>query len=335
MHRFRCVIRSVIILLLSLALHTSAQDGIYASVYASSDFIIGSKYSSIGLFFRGTTDTSWRLLSRPNLKGFHSMTHEVNGTRKIVLAAGSGLLTSLDGGAHWRTTTDWRVTEALSIAYDASNPSTIFISSAVGIFRSDDGANTWQKKSEGLPSSHVSKIIIDRANPSRLYCTSEDGIFVSTDRGEHWKKIPSAFVRIRSIIQHPKDAEIFFAATENDGMIVSTDAGKIWHALSKDLESKTLYAVAIDHIDPNRMFAGGYGTGIYASTDGGKSWQQKTRGLGNLHIHAIAIDHHDRKIIYAGTMGDGLYRSDDGGETWISYGLRGKQVWSIEMKSEK
>ena len=335
MQRFLCVIRSVIILLLSLASHSSAQDGIYASVYASSDFIIGSKYSSIGLFFRGNADTAWALLSRPNLKGFHSITREESGTRRIFLAAGSGLLTSSDGGKHWRTTTDWRVTEVLSIAYDAANTSTIFISSAVGVFRSDDGAKTWQKKSEGLPASHVSKIIIDRANPSRLLCTSEEGIFVSMDRGEHWKKIISSFMRIRSIIQHPKSAEIFFAATEHDGMIVSTDAGKIWRVSSKDLKSKTLYVISIDSVDPNRMFAGGYGTGIYASTDGGSTWTQKTTGLGNLHIHAIAIDHRDRKIIYAGTMGDGVYRSDDGGETWKSYGLRGKQVWSIELEREK
>jgi len=116
-----------------------------------------------------------------------------DGERLYLGALDGKLLVSSDGGQSWRslddTIPDDRVwSSALALTPDG----TIFLGTDIGVYRSQDDGQSWQRASTGLPSSQ------DRGTPpgihtlrfheDRLYAAlTEGGLYVSDDRGETWR----------------------------------------------------------------------------------------------------------------------------------------------------
>jgi photosystem II stability/assembly factor-like uncharacterized protein len=89
---------------------------------------------------------------------------------------------------------------------------------------------------------------------------------------------------------------------------------------------EAIYALAIDPINPNVIYAGAR-SGVLKSTDGGASW--KNTGLTHVTL-SLAIDYTNPNIIYAGASPTGLvvapgkpslWKSTDGGATWSDMGV--------------
>lgn len=79
------------------------------------------------------------------------------------------------------------------------------------------------------------------------------------------------------------------------------------------------------------MVAGGYQTGVYVSTNGGSSWTKNTAGLPNLNMHGMIIDMNGGGRIWAGTVGNGVFYSDNDARNWTYAGLKGSEIWDMEM----
>jgi photosystem II stability/assembly factor-like uncharacterized protein len=71
--------------------------------------------------------------------------------------------------------------------------------------------------------------------------------------------------------------------------------------------------IAVDHSDPNVLYAGGWGT-VFKSTDGGGSWKGVTNEPWN-RVDSIAVDATQPRVVYAGTD-RGVAKTADGGRTW-------------------
>jgi photosystem II stability/assembly factor-like uncharacterized protein len=139
--------------------------------------------------------------------------------------------------------------------------------------------------------------------------------------------------RVTAMAVHPGQPNVIYAGAALGGILKSTDSGVTWSPVSDAVPSLSVGDLAIDPVDPNRLYFGtgeanasgdSYdGTGIYRTTDAGVSWENV--GLPNSHhIGKIAIDPVDPNRIFVAATGKlfgtnperGIFRSTDGGDNW-------------------
>jgi photosystem II stability/assembly factor-like uncharacterized protein len=156
--------------------------------------------------------------------------------------------------------------------------------------------------------------------------------------------------RVSAIACSPLDANRVFVAGADGGVWRTDDGGASWRALTDELPTTAIGALALDPADPDAVFAGTgeanfanhsrYGLGIYRSLDGGESWEHfGAATLGGRCVSALAVDPSDGDVVYAaltraggfpelaaakghpGATGDlGVFRSSDRGATWTRLG---------------
>jgi hypothetical protein len=127
-----------------------------------------------------------------------------------------------------------------AIAYDAANPTIIYVASAQGgLWRSTSRGQTWEPLSDDWPTLATSSIAIDPIDPSTLYVGTGDfpgvigyaaGIMKSTDGGGSWSQLGTAELgtaAIPRILVDPDHPEIVVAAAAN-GLWRSTNGGASW-----------------------------------------------------------------------------------------------------------
>ena len=160
--------------------------------------------------------------------------------------------------------------------------------------------------------------------------TIGQSIMRSEDDGKTWVRIGprrgfAYEASVRCIAMHPRQPNIIFAGTER-GLYRSDDTGANWQYVGSVLNPYYIWALAIDPVDPDVMFAGS-GTPtpamIFRSTDAGKSWQKRPvavaaecEAVGTPRVTGIAFDPVEPKNIWVGLEVDGARHSSDGGETW-------------------
>ena len=157
------------------------------------------------------------------------------------------------------------------------------------------------------PVSTVGSIAVAPSDPNVIYVGSGegnirgnvevgDGIYKSVDAGKTWKHVWKQEGQIGTIIVHPQNPDVAYAAVlghafgpnEERGVYRTTDGGKTWQkVLSKDKDTGAS-DVCFDPSTPKVLFAGmwqarrrpweltsgGPGSGLYVSRDGGDSWTQ-------------------------------------------------------------
>ena len=128
----------------------------------------------------------------------------------------AGLFKSRDGGITWEEITaltqhptrkDWGPGNGglclHTILVDPHNAQRIWVAIfAVGVFRTDDGGESWKVCNDGLPQvvtgeqnpevgRCVHKIVLDPKDPNTLYMQFHGGVFKSTNAADYWEPIES------------------------------------------------------------------------------------------------------------------------------------------------
>ena len=164
-----------------------------------------------------------------------------------------------------------------------------------------------------------------------LVGTVGQGVMRSTDSGETWRRVGidqgiHSDALVRTLLNNPQNPESVYAGTDK-GLLKSDNAGETWRLVDSPLSNYCVWALAIDPVEPEIMFAG---TGtpnratIFRSKDGGASWEQRPveiaeecPAVGVPRVTGIAIDPDNRRNIWVGLEVDGVRRSTDGGDTWV------------------
>jgi photosystem II stability/assembly factor-like uncharacterized protein len=160
-----------------------------------------------------------------------------------------------------------------ALAIDPRTPSTLYagtgsyinrIIDGYGIFKSIDGAMSWQAVNTGLSNRVVLALAINRTAPGTLYAGTEGGVFKSTDAGATWNTTGLTDTSVGSLAIDPIRPRTLYAATYGEGVFKSTDAGATWGALNAGLTVTEVNALAIDPITPGILYAGTQGGGVFS-----------------------------------------------------------------------
>ncbi len=233
----------------------------------------------------------------------------------------AALFRSSDGGQTWQELPGLRSVKGNlwapgaggmclhTIVQDQGDPNRLFTAiSAAGVFRSDDGGQTWRSANRGLKSPYelpdpdaevghcVHCIAMHPAHPGVLYMQKHWDVMRTDDAGELWYEVsgnlPTDFGF--TIAVHCKEPDtIFVVPIKSDSehfppdgklrVYRSRTGGNEWEALTKGLPQSNCYvnvyrsAMSVDTLDPCGIYFGTTGGQVYASTDAGDSWEAIVR----------------------------------------------------------
>ncbi len=248
--------------------------------------------------------------------------------RYFATGADGGVWRTINGGASWEGLTDHLATSSIgAIALAPSDQSRVYVGTGeanfanhsrygLGIYRSDDGGDTWSHlASDVLSGRCISRIVVSSVNP--------DVLFVGVTAA-------GGFPALAGAKGHPD-------ATGPLGVFRSIDGGMSWEHLTSGIPALDTTELAIHPSNPSVLFAGighifGHpDNGIYRSIDGGNTWSKLGNGLptSNLGRAGLAISRSDPMRVYCmfarpadatggGSTVLGGWRSNDGGDTWAS-----------------
>lgn len=108
-------------------------------------------------------------------------------------------------------------------------------------------------------------------------------------------------------------------ATLPDALLVVRGVPGRWQA-ARQLDGLAAQCVAVDALQPARVYCGTFGQGLWSSDDAGDTWQMVSGQFTSQQVRAVAVSRTERQggygVVYAGTEPTALYRSEDGGATW-------------------
>lgn len=212
---------------------------------------------------------------------------------------------SRDGGRQWErlllpelaTECEVGAPRVTSIALDPDDPRVIWVGIEVdGILRSLDGGDTWERMpSIGDEDTHT--IIVADTSPKRVVVLTPRDLYISTDMGENWDAVGmNQFCTrdnhanyMRWIAPRPDNQEVLYLGTGNfnvgtrGNIFRSTDSGSTWEDVKlPEAANSTVFNIATNPMDPERVLACTVNGEVWASEDGGDSWRKIEQVFGEI-----------------------------------------------------
>jgi len=246
----------------------------------------------------------------------------------------------------------WQFKRVWHLEPSPSNPETVFAGvEDAAIFRSTDGATTWQELSglrghgtgpkwqPGAGGMCLHTIVLDPGNPNRIFIAiSAAGAFRTDDGGKTWKPInqglksqyipdPKAEVGhcVHRIAMHQSRPNVLYMQKHWDVMR-SDNAGDMWHEVSGNLptdfgfvidvhahEPETIYVVPIK--SDGEHFPPDGKLRVYRSRKGGNEWEELSKGLPERDCYVNVL----RDAMAVDSLDQcGIYFGTTGGQVYCS-----------------
>lgn len=226
-----------------------------------------------------------------------------------------GLYKSDDGGLSWtKKLGDDEWTGVTDLMIDPRNPNRLYAATwqrhrtvaaymgggpKTAIYKSEDGGESWNKLTNGLPSETMGKIglALSPQKPDVIYAAIElnrrkGGVYKSTDRGESWVKQSDAVSGAtgphyyQELWASPHQFDRLYLA--DNRMQVSDDGGKTFRRMKNVHKHVDNHAVAFKKNDPEYLLVGCDG-GVYETFDGEENWRFMAN-LPTLQFYKVAVD---------------------------------------------
>ncbi len=244
-----------------------------------------------------------------------------------------GLYKTIDGGKTWKKTLgDEEWVGVTDIQIDPRNADRLYAATwqrhrnvaaymgggpGTAIYRSDDGGETWEKLTNGLPKSNLGKIGL-AISPQKLdviYAAIEldrrtGAVYKSTNRGASWTKQSAAVSGAtgphyyQELYASPHEFDRIYLADVR--IQVSDNGGKNFRRLKESKKHSDNHAIAFSKDDPDFLLVGTDG-GVYESRDLAENW----RFVANLPLtqyYKVAVDDASPfYTIYGGTQDNGTH----------------------------
>ncbi|MDH3745265.1 MAG: MoaD/ThiS family protein [Acidobacteriota bacterium] len=198
--------------------------------------------------------------------------------------------------------------------------------SSVGVWRTEDGGNSWSRESSGL----VPRYLPEEARADTImHC-------------------------VHKIEQSPTETDTFYMQFHG-GVYRSDDAGGTWADIGgvgtrEGLPADFGFPIVVDPTDPDRAFVIPLVADVdrvtpegklrvYETRDRGRSWRARGNGLPQDHAFETVLrqgfchDGRDPLGLYFGTESGVVYGSADGGESWTTVGKHLPQIHSVRSSA--
>jgi photosystem II stability/assembly factor-like uncharacterized protein len=284
------------------------------------------------------------------------------GLHRPDLSVGDGIYRSGDAGKTWQHMGLQDGQQICELAVDPHDPNRVFAAvlghpygpnTERGIYRSTDGAQTWQKVLYKDENTGGSAVVMDPAHPDVVYAALwqsrlgpwEDknnyeglggGLFKSTDGGTSWKPLetglPSDLSQVNIAIAPSAPNRLFAMVGTNEpgdyssaaglGLFRSDDAGETWTRITEDprpalrIGGGDLPVLRVDPRNADVVYSASLVT--MKSADGGKTWTPLRGAPGGDDYQNVWVSPDDSRII-ALVSDQGALVTLNGGETWSSW----------------
>jgi photosystem II stability/assembly factor-like uncharacterized protein len=270
-----------------------------------------------GLFRQAVGDTHWEPLTKglPEATAVQAITVHPGHSEVVYLGTQDGPYRSLDHGASWeRLGFPDAGKEVWAIHVHPRNPKLLYAgTSPVGVYRSDDGGDTWRRLANVRQPERVKmafacrvmRLAADPSHPDEVYAALEvGGAMRSLDAGETWTDCSAELL---SLAELPHLKSKIGSDTDTEGML---DA----------------HALCVSAAQPGTVFLA-VRMGLFRSADRGTSWRDMEIGRFSPLTYGrdVRVSRHDPRTLYAclspaSRSQDGsLYRSQDLGHTWARF----------------
>src|SRR6185369_5222399 len=234
------------------------------------------------------------------------ITLAVDPTNSSVVYVGSiRLFKSTDGGIS-RSVINLPVIEAgvRCIVFDPSTPTTSYVGSDVGVFRSTDSGSTWTTLNNfDTPIfGSITALAIDPTAPSTIYAASTNaGLFQTTNGGSRWVTINNGLSTsdtrtVTAVVIDPFNSSILYALQGFNTLYKSTNGGALWTPLITPFP--TINTILADPTTASTLYVGTFGGGVLKTTNGGASFTSVNTALWDNVIRVLVA--HPSSGLYAG-----------------------------------
>jgi photosystem II stability/assembly factor-like uncharacterized protein len=243
---------------------------------------------------------------------------------------GSGVLKSVDGGAHWDVAGKGLPgVPVRAIAIDPRTSSTLYAGTAgAGMYRSLDAGAHWAPVNGDLgdaTQADVNAIAIDPATPATVYAATSSGLFKSRNAGENWTALGAGSIvpDVTVVAVDPSAPTTVYAGSfDGPSLARSDDGGTTWtsNLIGAGYGSKwsrqSPSALLIDPRASSRIYVALGTEVLLKSDDHGKTWARlAVPGTGSV---TLAVDPASFDTLYAGAYSGRVYRSTDAGMNWLA-----------------
>ncbi|MGB3316361.1 MAG: exo-alpha-sialidase [Albidovulum sp.] len=251
----------------------------------------------------------------------------------------ASLIASDDGGVSWQSVQglsdhpsrpDWNGGAAglvlHTIVADPADPKNLWVGiSAAGVFATEDGGETWDRRNR-LSNAEACGHHHHPAAP-------RDG---ETGHCVH------------NMMRAPGGGDVLYQQNHH-GVWRSSDGGRSWDDITEGLPSTFGFPIRVHPRDPDTIwtlplngdtagrFPPGAAAAVWRSRDGGQSWQAMRDGLPQQSCYftvlrqAMAGDSRDPAGIYFGTNSGSVFASLDEGDTWDEIARHLPTILAVEV----
>lgn len=282
------------------------------------------------------------------------------GTGEVLMArsalAGMGVFKSTDAGATW-TNMGLRDTHHIGrVLIDPNNSDVVYVAAIGhrstaneqrGLFKTEDGGETWNKVLFINDRTSVIDIAFDPGDSKTVYATAwqrdpdgkqnrgpQSGVYKTTDAGKHWRKLAGGLpdgegIGRIGIDVAASNTDVVYALVDQgdeDGLYRSADGGESWRRVNRDpVQARWDWCeIRVSPDNENELY--NIGQRSFVSRDGGATFERiggtimrllphPSRIL-HLDTHAMWIDPHNTDHIVFGNDG-GLFVSYDRTKNWL------------------
>lgn len=267
--------------------------------------------------------------------------HPTDPNTFFVGAAKGGIWKTTDGGSSYISIGDELPYNSVSnIIVDKNNPDIILVSlgdragwwhESIGIYRTDDGGNTWNPTSLTYELADLVTIFDMKASPvsnNLIIAATANGIFRSTD-GQNFQKLSVGLPLTQygskypmQVIFHPSDSNTIYVSwfdywNTGGGIFKSTNGGDTWvNSTGIGVPSSTTITLANSSSAPDVLYAKFNKADDYyirSSDDAGQTWNQQP-SIPEMDGHILYVSPRDHTQLYSGYFY--IWSSEDAGASF-------------------